>query len=658
MISPCPPVEQFQRLLAGQLEAAERSVLDSHLEACLLCQDRLDRLSREIDPVPEWMSRAPAQAAFSDSVAGFVRYLREHPPPIAENLLGQKLGPWLVVALIGRGGFGTVYLATGSAGRSEQTVALKVLNPGLDNSTILQRFRRERKILAGLEGHPYIVTLFDAGLTPDGRPWFVMEYVPGQPLNRFCDDRALTVDQRLELFLQVCAAVQYAHRSGVIHRDLKPGNILAAEGPDGEPAVKLLDFGIARFLAPEAGEGSDGLATRSGERLFTPSYASPEQVCGGRVDVTTDVYSLGVVLYELLCGHRPYRFEEATPEEVICRYEPEPPSARVRQTERVEEADGQIVELTPELVSQRRSTQPGPLRRRLLGDLDAICGKSLRKRPARRYQSVAELFRDIRRSRADEPPAAWGRTGVNRKPAARKAADPRSYHHLGLRLQAQGRHAEAEAAYRQAIALKPDYPEAYYNLALSLRAQEKHAEAEAAYRLAIALKPDFPEAYYNLGNSLRAQARHAEAEAAYREALAQMPNVSGGYNNLGNSLALQGRHAEAEAAYRQAVALEPDHPEAHYNLGKTLALQGRATEAEAAYRRAIELRPDHARAYFHLGNLLLHRGEHAAALTAFRHSHLIGSAQPGWRYPSAARLAECERRVASGLRDEGEGDPG
>jgi serine/threonine protein kinase/Flp pilus assembly protein TadD len=656
MIPPCPPVEQLQRLLAGQLDDAERSVLDPHLEACIPCQDRLDRLSHEIDPLPDWLFPEPAQASSSDSVAGFVHYLREHPPPVAVNLLGQTLGPYLVVELIGRGGFGTVYQATRGDDRSRQTVALKVLNPGLANTDVLQRFRRERQILAGLDGHPHIVTLFDAGLTPDGRPWFVMEYVPGQPLDRFCDDRGLTVDQRLGLFLQVCAAVRHAHRSGVLHRDLKPGNILAADGPDGEPAVKLLDFGIARFLAPETAEGPDGLTTRSGERLFTPSYASPEQVCGGRVDITSDVYSLGVVLYELLCGHRPYRFEGATPEEVICRREPPPPSARVRHTETVE-ADGQTVELTPELVSRRRSTRPGALRRRLADGLDAVCRKALQKQPARRYRSVAELARDVRRCWKGEP-VARGYPAGEREPARPTTGGPGSCLALGVRLQAQDRHAEAEAAYRRAIARKPDFPEAHYNLALSLRAQGRHAEAEAAYRRAIALKPDFPAAYYNLGNSLRAQDKHAEAEAAYREALARMPNAYGAHNNLGNSLALQGRYAEAEAAYRQAIALKPDHPEAHYNLGKTLALQGRATEAEAAYRRATELRPDHARAYFHLGDLLLRRGEHAAALTAFRHSHAIGSAQPGWRYPSAARLAECERRVASGLRDEGEGDPG
>src|SRR5262249_7181721 len=151
--------------------------------------------------------------------------------------------------------------------------------------------------------------------------------------------------------------------------DLKPANILAADGPDGQPTVKLLDFGIAKLLGPEAWGEGDPLVTRSGERMFTPAYASPEQVLGERVDVTSDVYSLGVLLYELLCGRRPYGFREATVEEVVCRHQPKPPSGQVRQTERVEKANGETSELTPEVVGQRRSTRPRQLWRQLAGDL-------------------------------------------------------------------------------------------------------------------------------------------------------------------------------------------------------------------------------------------------------------------------------------------------
>jgi serine/threonine protein kinase/lipoprotein NlpI len=619
---PCPPLEQFRRLLAGQLYPAECANLDAHLESCPACQDRLDRLSARDGRVPEWWLREPTPGTSSEAEADFVQYLRQHPPPEVDDLLGQAVGPYTVVGLVGRGGFGTVYQATHGAGPDRQTVALKVLNPGLDNTAVLHRFRRERRVLAGLEGHPHIVTLCDGGLASDGRPYFVMEYFPGQPLDRFCNDKALTVAQRLRLFLQVCSAVQHAHQSLVIHRDLKPGNILAADGPDGQPTVKLLDFGIAKLLGPQAGEEGDALATRSGERMFTAAYASPEQIRGERVDMTSDVYSLGVLLYELLCGRRPYGFREATVEEVVCRHEPEPPSVRARRTEVVEEAGGETTELTPEVIGQRRSTRPRHLWRQLAGDLDNICLRALEKEPRRRYPSVEALARDVRRYLAGEPVAVRGSLVGSRKTIVLKPDDARSQHHLGLRLRARNEHAKAEAAYRQAIALNPDYAVGYNGLGLCLQAQDRHEDAEAAYRKAIALKPDYALAYCNLGNSL----------------------------------VLQGRYAQAEAAYHQAVALEPDFPEAYYNLGKTLALQDRSTEAEAAYRRAIELRPDYARAYFHLGNLLLRRGDHAGALTAFRHSDAIGSTQPGWRYPSAERIEECERLVGQETR--GEGDSG
>jgi serine/threonine protein kinase len=313
------------------------------------------------------------------------------PAEPADDLVGQALGPYTVEGVLGGGGFGTVYRAVRSDGQYRQAVALKVLNPGLGGPAVLRRFRRERQALAGLEGHPHIVALFDAGLAPDGRPFFVMELVPGRPLDRYCDEHRLTARERLGLFLQACGAVQQAHKSLVVHRDLKPANILAGPGPGGGHAVKLLDFGIAKSLAPEpaedGGEG-DGLTTVPGDRVFTPAYASPEQVRGGRVDVTSDVYSLGVVLYELLCGHRPYRFDGATAEEVVCGTEPEPPSARVARTETVAAAGGATAELTPEAVSYRRSAGPRQLRRLLAGDLDNIVLKALQTEPPRRNMRV------------------------------------------------------------------------------------------------------------------------------------------------------------------------------------------------------------------------------------------------------------------------------
>jgi serine/threonine protein kinase len=234
--------------------------------------------------------------------AGRDRFLEDPATPPAaapaepdDDLVGQVVGPYTVEGVVGSGGFGTVYRAVRSDGQYRRRVALKVLQAGASGPAVLRRFRRERQALAGLEGHPHIVALLDAGLAPDGRPYFVMELVDGRPLDQYCDQHRLTVRERLGLFQQACAAVQQAHKSLVVHRDLKPANILAGPGPDGGHTVKLLDFGIAKSLAAEPADGAEGegLTTGPGERLFTPAYASPEQVRGQRVDVTSDVYSLG-----------------------------------------------------------------------------------------------------------------------------------------------------------------------------------------------------------------------------------------------------------------------------------------------------------------------------------------------------------------------------
>jgi WD40 repeat protein/serine/threonine protein kinase len=308
--------------------------------------------------------------------------------------LGPAVGPYVVEEQIGSGGFGTVYRASRGDGQFRQVVAIKVLKRGLDTDQILRRFRNERQTLADLGKHPHIVTLLDGGVTADGRPYFVMEYVDGLPLDRYCDEHRLPVRERVRLILLVCAAVQHAHKSLVVHRDLKPANVLAFADGAGGHAVRLLDFGIAKVLSPN-GSGAEPESTGPAERVFTPAYASPEQVRGQRVDVTSDVYSLGVLLYELLCGHRPYRFDGATPEEVVCGHEPVPPSAKVPRTETVSAADGVPVDATPEVVCARRACTPRQLRRQLAWELDNIALKALRKEQGARYQSVEELARDL-----------------------------------------------------------------------------------------------------------------------------------------------------------------------------------------------------------------------------------------------------------------------
>ncbi|MCG8457877.1 MAG: serine/threonine protein kinase, partial [Holophagales bacterium] len=304
----------------------------------------------------------------------------------------RRIGPYRVLREIGRGGMGTVYLAERDDEHYRQRVAVKVLRRGPESQEMRLHLRRERQILAGLD-HPHIAKLLDGGDTADGRPYIVMDFVEGEPLDVYCENRRLTVSERLELFLDVCSAVRFAHARLVIHRDLKPSNLLVTA--DG--TVKLLDFGIAKLL--ETGAGEEALAlptelatpTATGWMLLTPEYASPEQVAGLPLTVASDVYALGVLLYELLTGLRPYDVDRQSSlevERVVREARPERPSTRVRQAAAAgEEARG----------PQRAEGSVEKLRRRLVGDLDNIVLEALRKEPQRRYASVEQLAEDLRR---------------------------------------------------------------------------------------------------------------------------------------------------------------------------------------------------------------------------------------------------------------------
>lgn len=310
------------------------------------------------------------------------------------SMLGQVLGSYRLTSVLGHGGTGTVYLAERADRQYSAQVALKVVD-----STSLQvglgaRFRAERQILANLN-HPNIARLLDAGETDSGQPYLVMEYVRGEPLDQYCDGRRLDLRARLKLFIQICTAVQYAHQNLIVHRDLKPANILVSE--DGTP--KLLDFGIAKLLHTE--EQQAGLAlTRVADRLLTPEYASPEQILGGNVTTASDVYSLGVVLYELVCGLRPYRVPSSHSqlelERSICLSDPEKPSSGIRRAI----ASGQLP--VGEIAQARRSSVER-LPRQLDGDIDAIVMRALRKEPQHRYSSVEHLVEDLRRCLNNEP---------------------------------------------------------------------------------------------------------------------------------------------------------------------------------------------------------------------------------------------------------------
>ncbi len=290
-------------------------------------------LQKHRDERPEFIRQACGEdQTLSLEVASLVRahesagsFLEGPPPDLPidelENELpaGARIGPYRVVQVVGRGGMAVVYLAERDDTQYQQRVAVKLIKAGLAAGDLVRRFQQERQILANLR-HPNIARLLDGGATDDGTPYYVMEYVAGQPITSYGDAHRLSIRDRVRLFCDVCTAVEFAHRNLIVHRDIKPSNVLVEEG-----VPKLLDFGIAKLLTPARGDLDQDL-TSTGIRILTPAYSSPEQVRGGPITTATDVYSLGVVLYELLSGYRPYDVSGSTPEQAadtICTRVPE-----------------------------------------------------------------------------------------------------------------------------------------------------------------------------------------------------------------------------------------------------------------------------------------------------------------------------------------------
>ncbi len=306
--------------------------------------------------------------------------------------IGKQFGAYKIEKKIGTGGMAYVYLARRADNEFEQTAALKIIKRGMDTDEIVRRFKHERQTLANLD-HPNIAKIIDGGTSDDGLPFFVMEYIDGIPITEYCDLNKLSVDQRLELFIKVCSAVNYAHQNLIVHRDLKPSNILITS--DGTP--KLLDFGIAKLLSEEQNANTMAL-TRDGSKLMTVEYASPEQVKGGKITTASDIYSLGVLLYELLTGHLPYSFKNKFPhevEKVITSVNPEKPSTIIAKSSKTITEDGEVSEVSAEEISILRNSNVEKLKRRLSGDIDNIILMALKKEPERRYNSVQQLAEDI-----------------------------------------------------------------------------------------------------------------------------------------------------------------------------------------------------------------------------------------------------------------------
>lgn len=667
---------------ACELDPVERNAFLS--KACaddLELRSEIESILTHSDQAPEFLQGSAAEA-FPDMFE-FEQ---------ASSLIGQRVGPYELIELLAYGGMGAVYLAARADGQFKKNVAIKLIKRRMVSETMINRFRVERQTLATLD-HPNIAKLLDGGITQNGLPYFVMEYVDGKPIDRFCDEQRMTTLQRLQLFLRVMSAVQYAHRNLIVHRDLKPTNILVTA--EGEP--KLLDFGIAKALQP--GSSSESDTSTAVDRIMTPAYASPEQVRGQPITTTSDVYSLAVILYELLTGHRPYQLRSRTPCEIkqtICESAPEKPSTAVGRIEEAAVTDGSSkVSLTPETVSHLRDELPGQLRHRLVGDLDAIIMMALHKESERRYASVEQFSEDIRRHLKSLPinarePALDYRISKfihrNRVPVfatlgivvALLAGFFATLWQSRIAIEAQQAAEQEARKARQANAFLKNMlasvnPARASGGEITVRevldeaarkiedgALDAQPEAEAEIRSALST------AYRELGLYDAALKHLGIALDILKQTLGdQHPDVAKNMNAYGLILKAMGRYDEAEQSYRKALELrhllsegeDAAVAEIMNNLGVLLKKKGEWKEAESLYRKALAIRRelpgrdrDVATTLTNLAAILKNKGDYAQAESLYRDALEIFYGLDNERL----RVASCLNNLALLLRETGD----
>jgi len=540
---------------------------------------------------------------------------------------GAQIGPYRLLSKLGEGGMGAVYLAERDDPQLRQRVALKVVRPGLLTPEQHARFINERQILAHLN-HASIARLLDGGVTADGQPYFVMEYIEGLPLDQYCDERRLSVEDRLLLFNEVCAAVYFAHQHLVVHRDLKPSNIMVTAAGE----VKLLDFGIAKLLETD-GVLSEELHTRTGHVVMTPSYASPEQVRGEAVTTASDVYALGVILYELLTGRRPYLVAGHTPaeiEQIVCEQEPRLLSAVVMDTEGV---------VSPAAVSSVRGARPESLQRRLLGDLDVIGLKALHKVPARRYNSPEGLAEDIRRHLAGFTIEARPDTLAYRlSKFVRRNRIGVGVGVLLLLSLVGGILGTAWQARRATDALGV------------ARLEAAKAEQVAGFLLDVFRVADPNEAQ---GDTITARTLLRQGRARAEEELSGQPEMQATMlDAIGQVYTNLGLYGTADSLLVQAVALRTAYFGAtHLEVAKSLSHladlrseQGDYRAADSLYRAALAIRkaqltaeaPDLATNLDELGQVLVTQGDYAAAEPLYQQALAIRKRALGAEHEAVA----------------------
>ncbi len=545
-----------------------------------------------------------------------------------ESLSGKRIGAYQLLRQIGEGGMGKVYLAARADDLYRKEVAIKTVQGGLgQNRAMLLRFRSERQILANLD-HPNIARLLDGGITEDGLPYLVMEYVNGVRVDDYCRVNKLGTKQRLELFYTVCTAVEYAHKNLVVHRDIKPANILVTA--EGFP--KLLDFGIAKLLDPEGGNLAPTLTS---ERMMTPDYASPEQVRGDQVTTSTDVYALGVLLYELLAGKRPFKLDTTSPFEmarIICEQDPEPPSV-------VGAANAELA--APDAA------------RTLSGDLDNIVLMAMRKEPTRRYVSVAALADDVKAYLTGYPVHArtdtWKyRSGkfVRRHKAAAAATLIVTLalvgFSIGMGLLAKRATRERLTAQRESQFLEGIFEAATPDQARGRQITARELLDQGAKRVDRELAGDpglqgtmlenIGRAYLSLGLYDQAEPMLERAYALRKRSFGEEnPDVAATLFALADSIRLQGDYKKAEPLFRQSLAIRQKQLggqssavlESLAALGECLYLEDRDAEAEPLLRRALALdrqQNTNSGSRNYLALLLERKGSYPEALQLLRES--------------------------------------
>jgi len=562
----------------------------------------------------------------------------------------KSIGPYQLSRKLGEGGMGQVWLAEQTTPVRRQ-VALKLIRAGMFDDLLLQRFQSERQSLAMMD-HPTIAKVFEAGSTLDGQPYLVMEYVPGLPITEYCDQKKLTIRERLELFINACEGIQHAHQKAIIHRDLKPANILVVE-VDGKPVPRIIDFGLAKTISP-LGDDKTVLLTQAGSFLGTPGYMSPEQADPGMqdVDTRTDVYSLGVVLYVLLTGSLPFDTKKKAAHEILRLLQEEDP---LRPSTKLEQDKA-----TCAAAAALRGLLPGELANALRGDLDCIVMKALEKDRNRRYGTPSELVADVRRYLNNEPvmarPASAGyrlQKYIRRHRAAaavaaslvlllagfaavqamqlrritreRDRADRVTDFMTGMfkvsdPSEARGNSITAREILDKAskdvdsgLAKDPELQaqmmdvmgRVYGNLGLYDRAQPLLTHAVEIRRHV--LGSDHPQTLSSMDDlalNLNRLGHHAEAEKLLRETLDlrrrslghEQPDTLKTMSNLAITVTVQSRYAEAERLHAETLALQrrvlsPDNPEtlrSMTNLANTLSREGRYPESEKLQRETFD----------------------------------------------------------------------